>query len=146
MDLSQQIDLSSPDSKPPKPIGLGFGLSPNTGTKTLSCASPAPPPPPVFGTSSVFPPATYDYNWSPFNSMMVKFGRRMQTFQRWPKQMAQHPIDMVKSGFFYSGNGDSVTCFFCGITLRDWESVDNINFEHKKFSPNCKYLTMACEI
>ena len=25
MDLSQQIDLSSPDSKPPKPIGLGFG-------------------------------------------------------------------------------------------------------------------------
>ena len=145
MDLTKQIDLSSPDSKPTKPTGLGFGLNANTGTKALSCSSPAPPH--VFGNSSVFPPTnTYDYNWSPFNTMVVKFGSRMQSFQRWPKQMAQCPIDMVRSGFFYCGYGDSVSCFFCGITLREWDTVDNINFEHKKFSPNCKYLSMACEI
>ena len=60
--------------------------------------------------------------------------------------MSQHPIDMVRSGLCYCECGDSVSCFFCGITLREWDTVDNINFEHKKFSPNCKYLSMACEI
>ena len=145
MDLTKQIDLSSPDSKPIKPTGLGLGLNVNTGTKALSFSSPTPPH--VSGNLSVFPATnTYDYNWSPFNSMMVKFGSRMQSFQRWPKQMAQHPIDVVRSGFFYCGYGDSVSCFFCGITLRERDTVDNINFEHEKFSPNCKYLSMACEI
>ena len=60
--------------------------------------------------------------------------------------MAQCPIDMVRSGFYHSGRGDVVTCFFCGITLKEWDSVDNIDFEHKKFSPQHKYLMMACDI
>ena len=68
---------------------------------------------------------------------MARYERRLHSFKGWPKQMAQHPIDMVRSGFYYSGSGDVV---------KEWNSVDNIDFEHYKFSPQCKYLMMAHDI
>ena len=49
---------------------------------------------------------------------------------------------MIESGFYYTGYGDRVTCFHCGITLRNWEHADNVDMEHKKHSPECKYLLM----
>ena len=39
---------------------------------------------------------------------------------------------MIESGFYYTGCGDRVTCFHCGITLRNWEHADNVDMEHKK--------------
>ena len=38
---------------------------------------------------------------------------------------------MIESGFYYTGCGDCVTCFHCGITLRNWEHADNVDMEHK---------------
>ena len=57
--------------------------------------------------------------------------------------MEQTPSDMVKSGFFYTGQGDLVTCFMCGLTLKDWERGDVVDLEHKKWSPGCKYLCVV---
>ena len=53
---------------------------------------------------------------------------------------------MIASGFYYTGCGDKVTCFHCGITLRNWKSLDDVDAEHKKHSPECKYLFMCCEV
>ena len=53
---------------------------------------------------------------------------------------------MIASGFYYTGCGDKVTCFHCGITLRNWESLDDVDGEHKKHSPECKYLFMCREV
>ena len=35
------------------------------------------------------------------------------------------------SGFYYTGCGDRVTCFYCGIILHNWEHADNVDMEHK---------------
>ena len=77
---------------------------------------------------------------------MVSYQRRMQSFQRWPQQIAQCPEYLPQSG--YSGCGDSVTCFYCGLTLKEWEQSDSINFEIKNFLQNlntCKWF-MTCKL
>ena len=38
------------------------------------------------------------------------------------------------------------TCFHCGISLKKWESQDDVVLEQKKWAPECKYLRMACDI
>ena len=78
--------------------------------------------------------------WIPFNGTMGSNRQCFGTFAKWPKQMEQTPSDLVKSGFYYTGQGDLVTCFMCGLTLKDWERGDVVDLEHKKWSPGCKYL------
>ena len=149
MNLSNnQVELTTADAKPNKPAGLGFGLHSEGNIDKPICLSASSTPVPstnIFGSPQVFGYAG-DFQWSPFSTLMAGYERRLHSFKRWPKQMAQCPIDMVRSEFYYSGSGDVVTCFFCGITLKEWDSVDNIDFEHKKFSPQCKYLMMARDI
>ena len=53
---------------------------------------------------------------------------------------------MIASGFHYTGCGDLVTCFHCGITLCDWEHADDVDMGHKKHSPECKYLLMCHQV
>ena len=120
MDLSNnQIELTTADAKPNKPAGLGFGLH-SEGNKPICLSASSPPVPStnIFGSPQVFGYAG-DFQWSPFSTLMAGYERRLHSFKRWPKQMAQHPIDMVRSGIYYSGSGDVVTCFFCGITLKE---------------------------
>lgn len=81
--------------------------------------------------------------WGPFNISMVKFRNRLNSFKRWPKQMKQRPADLSRSGFYYTEIGDILTCFHCGTSILNWESTDLPDNEHKKHSPNCKYLYMA---
>ena len=85
-------------------------------------------------------------SWIPFNEVMSSYKHRYSTFAKWPKQMAQQPLMLVRAGFYYSGTGDFVTCFHCGISLKEWESNDDVVLEHKKWAPECKYLRMACDI
>ena len=85
-------------------------------------------------------------SWTPFNMGMVKYADRVKTFTHWPIQMVQKPQQLLQSGFYYTGRGDHITCFFCGITLRNWDSTDDVDFEHKKHSPECKFLLMCRDI
>ena len=93
MDLSNnQIELITADAKPNKPPGLGFGVH----SEGTASSTPAPSTN-IFGNPQVFGYAR-DFQWSPFSSLMAGYERRLHSFKRWPKQMAQHPIDMVRSG------------------------------------------------
>ncbi|MET0103904.1 MAG: baculoviral IAP repeat-containing protein [Sedimenticola sp.] len=67
---------------------------------------------------------------------------RLKTFDSWPKQMMPNKYDLAKCGFTYTGTGDNVKCFHCGIHLKDWERTDNPWNEHYKWSPACNYLKM----
>ena len=67
---------------------------------------------------------------------------RIKSYKEWPEQIRQKPKDLSKSGFFYQGYGDRVTCFACGVTLKNWSVNDNPEFEHKKWSLNCPYLDL----
>ena len=99
----------------------------------------------VLDTSSMwtFGSPFHESGWGPFNTSMVKYRIRINSFKRWPIQMKQCPIDLARSGFYYTEIGDILNCFHCGISLSKWESTDLPDNEHKKHSPNCKYLYMA---
>ena len=68
---------------------------------------------------------------------------RLNTFETWPKQMTPDKYTLAKCGFVYSGKGDKVTCFHCGIHLKDWERNDDPWKEHYKWRTQCDYLNMV---
>lgn len=41
--------------------------------------------------------------------------------------------EFAKYGFFYTGNGDSLQCFCCGVGIMKWEPDDNPAVEHIKW-------------
>ena len=78
--------------------------------------------------------------------MMAPIQKQAITFEnKCPYQLNQRPLQMIASGFYYTGCGDCVTCFHCGITLCNWEHVDDVDMEHKH-SPECKYLLMSRQV
>lgn len=70
------------------------------------------------------------------------FDTRLSSYQRWPKQIIPDKFSLAKSGFFYTGQSDTVKCFCCGVQISNWESSDNSFQEHYKHSPKCDFLTM----
>ena len=90
---------------------------------------------------------TPNSSWTPFNLVMAPIQKRANTFvNKWPNQLTQRPVQMIASGFYYTGYGDRVTCFHCGIILRNWEQADDVDLEHKKHSPECKFLLMCRQV
>ncbi|KAH3736537.1 E3 ubiquitin-protein ligase XIAP-like [Dreissena polymorpha] len=64
---------------------------------------------------------------------------RRQSFSTWPRtRPSAH--DFAPRGFFYTGIGDLVRCFCCGIGLKDFSDTDNSLMEHAKHSRNCAFL------
>jgi hypothetical protein len=81
--------------------------------------------------------------WFPHDAYYANYERRFLSFKTWPKQLKQQPDELSAAGFYYEGVGDHVYCFFCGKNLYNWESKDNSFLEHKRWSPQCKYLKMV---
>lgn len=67
---------------------------------------------------------------------------RTDSYKDFPKQMAHLSSKLADAGFFYSGKGDQVFCFWCGGGLEHLEFNDDPWEEHAKWYPNCKYLTI----
>ena len=76
------------------------------------------------------------------NKEMCTVENREKSFENasWPMRTTHPGGIMAKCGFYYTGSGDRVACFFCGITLRDWEKGDNPWIEHALYSNSCSYL------
>ena len=83
-------------------------------------------------------------SWTPYNELMASPVNRGETFITWPKEIAQKPAEMVASGFYYTGRGDVVQCFYCGIFLKHWTPTDVAESEHAKHALQCKYVKMFC--
>lgn len=66
--------------------------------------------------------------------------RRLFSFATWPKALNQKPIELSEIGYFYTGTGDSIICFYCGCCISDWEPTDSPYERHAKWYPNCEYL------
>ncbi|ESP02772.1 hypothetical protein LOTGIDRAFT_230326 [Lottia gigantea] len=52
---------------------------------------------------------------------------------------------LARSGFFYQGTLDRMSCFHCGLVLRDWEKDTIPNEVHEQFQKNCLFLTNLLE-
>ena len=66
---------------------------------------------------------------------------RIRTYVSWPhsKSHTLNVEEMTDAGFFYTGYGDSVTCFHCGGKIRCWESYHDPINEHIKHFPTCEF-------
>lgn len=66
--------------------------------------------------------------------------QRLDSFKSWPLALKQRPTDFVDSGLFYTGHGDRVVCFCCGLGLKNWDPDDKPIIEHAKYTSGCQYL------
>ena len=55
--------------------------------------------------------------------------------------MSQNKIILAKAGF-YSGMGDIVICYFCGIRVYKWLTSDIPLSEHMKIKSSCTYIRL----
>ncbi|XP_065142375.1 baculoviral IAP repeat-containing protein 7 [Paramisgurnus dabryanus] len=68
---------------------------------------------------------------------------RRTSFHNWPTGASVQPDTLARAGFFYTGHGDNVKCFFCDGGLRNWEPGDDPWQEHAKWFPQCEYLLQS---
>jgi len=70
----------------------------------------------------------------------ANIGTRLQSFKSWPKSMAQTPLELAEAGFFYTGTGDRVCCFYCGLRPTNWKKQDSPWKVHRVYSPTCTFM------
>ncbi|NXN80932.1 BIR7B protein, partial [Bombycilla garrulus] len=71
---------------------------------------------------------------------MVTEEMRLSTFENWPRNSNVHPDQLARAGFFYTGQGDVVRCFYCDGGVRSWSYGDDPWREHAKWYPECEFL------
>lgn len=70
----------------------------------------------------------------------AEFPKRLETFKHWPTHTGIRPYDLAEAGLVYTGVGDCVRCFWCGVGLREWEQGNNPLLEHAKYFSECPYV------
>ncbi|XP_050096407.1 death-associated inhibitor of apoptosis 1-like [Anopheles aquasalis] len=65
---------------------------------------------------------------------------RLRSLTDWPTALPQKPQQLSDAGFFYTGRGDQVRCYYCGGGLMHWELDDDPWEQHAMWYSNCKYL------
>lgn len=68
---------------------------------------------------------------------------RLETFQNWPRQISPDKFSIAQAGLYYTGQGDIVKCFTCGVRLHQWLAKDTAFAEHRKWSPHCMFLKIV---
>ncbi|NXE88735.1 BIR7B protein, partial [Menura novaehollandiae] len=74
---------------------------------------------------------------------MVTEEMRLSTFENWPQNSDMHPEQLARAGFFYTGQGDVVRCFYCDGGVRSWSFGDDPWREHAKWYPECEFLLQS---
>lgn len=64
---------------------------------------------------------------------------RLKTFKNWTVQFLD-PKDFARNGLYFTGESDIVRCVFCGVEMGCWESGDDIQADHKKWSESCSFI------
>lgn len=66
---------------------------------------------------------------------------RYRTFSHWPHPISFHS-QLIKAGFFGCNIDDRVICVYCNLICHKWDiEIDDPCEVHKKFSPNCPFVT-----
>ena len=68
---------------------------------------------------------------------------RKRTFSQW--QLKSCVDELVFNGFFYTGEGDIVCCFWCKGRIGYWTAEDDSLERHVKDWPECSLAWYACE-
>ncbi|KAG8222744.1 hypothetical protein J437_LFUL008142 [Ladona fulva] len=65
-----------------------------------------------------------------------------QTFDKLPYPSKIDVYDMVETGFFYSGYGDTFVCHDCGVDIGEWSPGVDPWMEHRRANPLCLSVMM----
>lgn len=68
---------------------------------------------------------------------------RLNTFAGWSVSFISKTM-LASNGFYYIGHSiypDLVKCYFCNVELGNWDEGDDIEDEHKRWSPYCRILS-----
>jgi len=76
----------------------------------------------------------------PCNPQFAIEASRLESYRKWPSNLAQTPDQLSSAGFFYVGYADNVKCFFCDGGLCNWEAEDEPWTEHARWFPDCGFL------
>ncbi|KAF0751842.1 zinc finger protein 423 [Aphis craccivora] len=68
---------------------------------------------------------------------------RLETFGSHPLRSCQVRYSLAECGFAYTGTGDTVRCFYCGLSLSDWEENDEAWLQHAVHNPKCVYVLLC---
>ena len=79
----------------------------------------------------------------PVHEQYDSYNKRLATYDKWPRDLAQTPHDLASAGFFYTGRGTEVRCFQSDCGLFDWDPTDNPWREHARWFPRCEYVIQA---
>ena len=78
------------------------------------------------------------------NPAYIEIPRRCASFATWPKQNMPSVDDLSLAGFFYTGTGDVVTCFYCNGSLQGWRPNHKPKNTHAYYFPSCEYAKQLC--
>lgn len=65
---------------------------------------------------------------------------RFQSFEKFPKSADVSALRLAQNGFFYTGHGQTVVCFSCGLTNDSWPKNETLVHTHGRLSPQCRFL------
>ena len=68
-------------------------------------------------------------------------GVRLNTFKKWPNWATVRPTVLARAGFYFTGKEDQVACFCCSGRLKYWAAGDSPLTEHRRFFPQCRFVT-----
>jgi hypothetical protein len=74
------------------------------------------------------------------NSKFAIEANRLKSYKDWPIAIKQKPHQLSDAGFYYTGIGDKVCCYYCGGGLKDWEEEDDPWENHAMWYGKCKYV------
>ncbi|XP_015599785.1 death-associated inhibitor of apoptosis 1 isoform X2 [Cephus cinctus] len=64
---------------------------------------------------------------------------RLRSYRNWPLDYMD-PAILARAGFFYTGEGDKVTCFECHVKICQWVEGDNPMVDHQRWSARCRFI------
>jgi len=65
---------------------------------------------------------------------------RLASFATWPSSAAVSCLELARSGFKYSGHGESTFCTDCHLVIDRWQRGDRPDQVHRQQSPNCQFV------
>ncbi|XP_053405657.1 E3 ubiquitin-protein ligase XIAP-like [Mercenaria mercenaria] len=73
---------------------------------------------------------------------MINEWTRLYSFMTFPPDSAVRPILLrfPKAGFYYTGSGEEVACFCCGLKIEFWPADETAFEVHRRLSPHCRYI------
>lgn len=102
-------------------------------------------PVPFIETGANQGPITITPLMSPTYPLYENFMSRVHSFATWPEAIPIRAAEMAKAGFFYTRVNDTVKCFYCNLTMSNWQSHDVPSQQHAFRQINCRYLQSSMD-